>query len=260
MYTPNELRDMSFNKALIGGYDMGEVDRAMSSISEDYATLFKENTMLKKKLKLLADTVEDYRSVDEAMRKALITAQNMANEMVEEAEKKSRDMLEIATNEAKAKISSLTASVAAEEARLAKAKAQTADFIDSITKIFDVEREKFLTLKAEVAPSIPEPAAEEPISDTLEQIAKSLDEKLMEENERMASSASEEKIPEVVPVSEEKEVKEPSSDTISFENSIPTVDEMDKLEAEAAAKVPRRNRPVFENLRFGSDYDISEEK
>ena len=88
MFTPKELREIKFDKAVFGGYDVDDVDKAFASISEDYTTLFKENTVLKKKLKLLADTVEDYRSVDEAMRKALITAQNMANDMVAEAEKK----------------------------------------------------------------------------------------------------------------------------------------------------------------------------
>ena len=79
MFTPKELKEIKFDKAVFGGYDVEDVDKILASVTEDYATLFKENTMLKKKLKLLADTVEDYRSVDEAMRKALITAQNMAN-------------------------------------------------------------------------------------------------------------------------------------------------------------------------------------
>ena len=93
----------------------------MNSIISDYTALFKENTVLKNKLKLLADTVEEYRSVDEAMRKALITAQNMANEMVKEAEEKSKDMLEKARIKANAQLESLAA-VRQEQKRLREAK------------------------------------------------------------------------------------------------------------------------------------------
>lgn len=264
MYTPNEVREMRFSKAVFGGYDVGDVDRAFASVSDDYATLFKENTMLKKKLKLLADTVEDYRGVDEAMRKALITAQNMANEMVAEAEKKSRDMLETATNEAKGKISELTAAVAAEEARLERAKAQTAEFIDSITKIFDVEREKFLTLKEEVAPAPVVPAApisDNKLSDTVDEIAKSLEEKVRLEEEEAARRESirrAEEAAKAAEVSEEDGDMKVTEDTIPLDNKIPTEEEMDALEAEAA-KPQRRVKPVFENLKFGTDYDIDNE-
>ncbi len=263
MYTPNEVREISFGKAVFGGYDMGDVDRAFASVSEDYATLFKENTMLKKKLKLLADTVEDYRGVDEAMRKALITAQNMANEMVAEAEKKSRDMLETATNEAKAEISSLMAQVEAEKARLAKAKAETAEFIDNITKLFDTEREKFEAIKNDVVPEIEVPSetsvSETTMSDTVDEIARSLEEKVRLEEEEMAQNEEEvaPKETPAAPVEGDEDVKV-VSDTKSFETSAPTAEEMDALEA-AAEKPKRRERPVFENLKFGTDYNIKDE-
>lgn len=266
MYTPNEVREMRFNKAVFGGYDAGDVDRAFASVSDDYATLFKENTMLKKKLKLLADTVEDYRGVDEAMRKALVNAQNMANEMVAEAEKKSRDMLETATNEAKAKISELTAQVAAEEARLERAKAQTAEFMESIIKIFDVEREKFLTLKDEVKPAPVAPKDEKnTLSDTVDEIAKSLEEKVRLEEEEAARRESMRRAAEEAAKADEVQRDEDedmkvAEDTISLDNKIPTEAEMDALEAEAEVSKPqRRVKPVFENLKFGTDYDIENE-
>lgn len=259
MYTPNEVREISFGKAVFGGYDMSDVDRAFANIAEDYATLFKENAMLKKKLKLLADTVEDYRGVDEAMRKALITAQNMANEMIADAEKKSREMVETAAAEAKAQIGGLTAAVAAEEARLAKAKAETSEFIDNIMKIFDVEREKFAVLRTEVAPaevSLPDDSATT-MSDTVEEIARSLEEKVRLEEEEIARAPG--KTPEEAKEASGDDDVKVVSDTISFESAAPTEAEMDALEEEAEKKPRRRARPTFENLKFGTDYDIDDE-
>ncbi|MEG2570695.1 MAG: DivIVA domain-containing protein, partial [Clostridia bacterium] len=80
MMSPGELKDIQFDKAVFGGYDISAVDEVFAQVTADFTALFKENAVLKNKLKLLASTVEEYRGVDEAMRKALITAQNMANE------------------------------------------------------------------------------------------------------------------------------------------------------------------------------------
>lgn len=265
MFTPNELKEIKFDKAVFGGYDSEDVDKAFSALCEDYTTLFKENTMLKKKLKLLADTVEDYRSVDEAMRKALITAQNMANEMVAEAEKKSKEMLANASEDAKSRVRELTALVESEEKKLESARAATAEFIDTITAMFNAESEKFLALRAAVAPVVAEPSATETataveMGDTLDEISKSLEEKVRIEEEELARKAEAAK-------AEEKEADEEAddsdmkkvSDTISFEHSIPTEKEMAELEA-AAEKANRRRRVEFENLKFGTSYDIKSEE
>lgn len=268
MFTPNELKEISFDRAVFGGYDMGDVDKAFSAICEDYTTLFKENTTLKKKLKLLADTVEDYRSVDEAMRKALITAQNMANDMVAEAEKKSREMLANASDDAKARVRELTALVEAEEKKLLDARVATAEFIDNMTAMFAAEREKFLSLKEAVVPaaSAEETAASaQKMTDTLDEIAKSLDEKVKLEEEALASKAEQpqeasahEEAPEEKTTEDEDSDMKKVSDTISFESNIPTEEEMAALEA-AAEKPSRRRRVEFENLKFGTSYDIKSE-
>ncbi|MBQ8003502.1 MAG: DivIVA domain-containing protein [Oscillospiraceae bacterium] len=262
MFTPNELKEIKFDKAVFGGYDTEDVDKAFSALSEDYTTLFKENTVLKKKLKLLADTVEDYRSVDEAMRKALITAQNMANDMITDAEKKSREMLANASEDAKTRIRELTALVEAEEKKLYDARNKTAQFIDNITAMFAAETEKFLSVKNAVVPEVPpvpeKQESELKISDTLDEIALALDAKVKIEEEEIAGKAAAEIA--VSPAEEEDEDADMKkvSDTIPFESDIPTEEEMAALEA-AAEKPHRRHRVEFENLKFGTSYDIKSE-
>ncbi len=253
MYTPNELKDISFDKAVFGGYDMVEVDKFFKNVANDYTELFKENTMLKKKLKLLADTVEEYRSVDEAMRKALITAQNMANEMVAEAEKKCADMIANASGEAKKRAAELTLQVENEEKKLREAKSQTSAFMAKIAALYDEGREKLSKLAEETAPE--EAAAEEnaDMSDTLDEIAKSLEEKVAQEE----SAAAEEPAKE-----EPQETADDMGDTKDIgliQNEIPTEEEMEALEREA--EKPKKHRRVeFTELKFGRDYDISNDK
>ena len=266
MYTPNELRDIRFGKAVFGGYDTSDVDRIFAAVSDDYSALFKENMKLKKNMKTLADAVENYRKVDEAMRKALITAQDMATEMVAEAEVKSRDMLATASAEAKLKIRELSEQIAAEEKRLSDIRSEAAEFIDRIAALYQSERDKFESLKVAILPeekkeeeSAPE---SETMSDTIDQISKSIEEKMRAEEEEIIRKAREAAEAAQVPQAETSEEDEDADvkradDTIAFESKIPTEEEMDILEAAADKK--KHNRPEFPGLKFGKDYDIDDE-
>ena len=96
MYTPQEVSEKTFPKSsgLSSGYSMTAVDEFLDGLTEDYTALYKDNTTLKAKLKVLAEKVEEYRSTEEAMRQALLTAQKMAAKLVQDAqvEKAAQDL------------------------------------------------------------------------------------------------------------------------------------------------------------------------
>lgn len=95
MFTPQEVSEKVFPKASFGGggYNMASVDEFLDALTEDYTALFKENVTLKAKLKVLAEKVEEYRSTEEAMRQALLTAQKMAAKLVQEAQSEKEKIL-----------------------------------------------------------------------------------------------------------------------------------------------------------------------
>ena len=93
MMTPQEVSEHAFAKATFGGYNMAMVDEFLDALTVDYTTLYKENAALKSKMKVLVDKVEEYRSTEDAMRKALLTAQRMADNMVAEAENQKAELL-----------------------------------------------------------------------------------------------------------------------------------------------------------------------
>ena len=92
MLTPQEVSERAFQKASFGGYNMVQVDEFLDVLTGDYSTLYSENAVLKSKMKVLVDKVEEYRATEDAMRAALMTAQKMDNNIVKEAEEK-RDAL-----------------------------------------------------------------------------------------------------------------------------------------------------------------------
>ena len=85
MLTPQEVSAHSFTKAVMGGYNMAMVDEFLDELTDDYTALYKENTALKAKMKVLVDKVEEYRATEDSMRSALLAAQKMASSMVSEA-------------------------------------------------------------------------------------------------------------------------------------------------------------------------------
>lgn len=88
MYTPQEVSEKTFPKStgLSSGYSMTAVDEFLDGLTEDYTALYKDNTTLKAKLKMLAEKVEEYRATEDAMRSTLLAAQKMAAQMVADAQ------------------------------------------------------------------------------------------------------------------------------------------------------------------------------
>ena len=119
MMTPQEVANCTFAKAVMGGYNMASVDDFLDKLTEDYAALYKENAALKSKLKVVADKLEEYREVEDAMRSTLLTAQKMASSMVSEAEAKRDALIADAAGAAKRRLEEIQQELADQEQRLA---------------------------------------------------------------------------------------------------------------------------------------------
>ena len=88
-------------------YNMAMVDEFLDLLTEDYTALYNDNAILKNKLKVLSETVEEYRATDTAMRKTLLAAQQMAEAMVSDAEKKKNELVHDAEAAAQTRLNEL---------------------------------------------------------------------------------------------------------------------------------------------------------
>ena len=59
MLTPQEVSERAFPKASFGGYNMAQVDEFLDVLTEDYSALYSENAVLKSKMKVLVEKVEE---------------------------------------------------------------------------------------------------------------------------------------------------------------------------------------------------------
>ena len=224
MMTPQEVTSHVFAKATFGGYNMTMVDEFLDQLTEDYTALYNDNTILKNKLKVLSDSIEEYRATDVAMRKTLLAAQQMADSMVSDAEKKKTQLEQDATQEAQARKSKLEAEIAAEEFRLQQAQKATADYVMKLHALHQEELDYLSRLGQMVPPEMAQAA--------------------------MAQSI----VPEgpTTPVedltSEEEEVEEPTISQPLQQSQQPKNDPVDDLYLDATRR--------FDDLQFGKDYQI----
>ena len=122
MFTPQQIDQISFGKATFGGYNMDDVDSFLEPLCEDYVTLYKENALLKSKMRVLVGKLEEYRKNEAAMKDAVVNAQRTCDKMVREAEAKCAQMLSDANTTAQQNVQNTGALVAAEAARVQEAR------------------------------------------------------------------------------------------------------------------------------------------
>lgn len=96
MFTPQQLQQITFDKAVFGGYDMESVDEVLEPLMEDYEALYRENHTLKSKMRVLVEKLEEYRANEGSVKEALRSAQRTCDSMIRDAEKKCLDMLRTA--------------------------------------------------------------------------------------------------------------------------------------------------------------------
>ncbi len=132
MFTPQQIEQVCFTKATFGGYKMEEVDEFLEPLTEDYVTLYKENALLKSKMRVLVGKLEEYRKNEAAMKDAVVNAQKTCDKMVREAEAKCAQMLSEANAAAARNVQNADALAAAEEARVEEARRLASAKIDEL--------------------------------------------------------------------------------------------------------------------------------
>ena len=159
MFTPQQIDKISFGRATFGGYDMQQVDEFLEPFTEDYVTLYKENALLKSKMRVLVGKLEEYRKNEASMKDAVINAQKTCDKMVAEAEAKCAQMLQGASEQVAVAPQVSDAQVAAENARLEEARQVANAKINELQEQLRSCIQALDRIKENHAPASPAPVA-----------------------------------------------------------------------------------------------------
>ncbi len=154
MFTPQQLDEIAFDRVPFKGYDIDSVDEVLGQLIDDYTTLYKENALLKSKMRVLVEKLEEYRNGEASMRDAMAGAQKTCDQMVRDTEAKCAQMLNDANLAAAENAKNAVSLVAAENARVEEAKKAASERISEIqdqlkTVVQALERIKTANLPTE---------------------------------------------------------------------------------------------------------------
>lgn len=85
MITPSQIREKKISTVESGGYNKDEVNELLLDVIESYEAVYAENKELYRKMEILANRIEEYRADEDSIKSALINAQKMATQVVNEA-------------------------------------------------------------------------------------------------------------------------------------------------------------------------------
>lgn len=241
MLNPAEISGKQFEKAIFSGYHMGGVDEFLEVVTADYTALFKENGILKNKLKVLVEKIEEYRATEDAMRMALLTAQKTGEEILAAKEREGSELTEKIERDAESRKREIDNMLADERARLAAASEETARYVEASKHLLQKHLDFLSTLDS--VKRAPEPAPEPP---TREDIIQSATREIDSAVEKLFSDSAEAPAVEA-PAPEHKDEGEPTK-TFS-----PKAPETDEDEGE-----PTKIKDRFEDLQFGYNFKQSE--
>ena len=152
MFTPQQIEQISFGRATFGGYDMQDVDEFLEPLTEDYVTLYKENALLKSKMRVLVGKLEEYRANEDSMKEAIVNAQKTCDTMVKDTEAKCAQMLSDASVAAAENAKNADALIAAENDRVEQARKAASEKILSLEDELESCLELLAKIRLENAP------------------------------------------------------------------------------------------------------------
>ena len=256
MISPQELQNKKFEKAVFGGYDMAGIDEFLDVLIPDYTALYKENMSLKNKMKVLVDKIEEYRSVDEEMRKALYSAQVTARELIQKtqaesqqvldnARREAENILEAAHAEAEGRVAGMQQAIHEEEERLRQAREVSAAYSQTVIELL----QKSITAIQMIADSAPEAGSVVPPAAP----AAAAEEGEKPEKQDAVDPMLETRVFERVQAAQQ--AAEEALQASLGQKDAPTPTEQ-KQEAPSLEDTARFK---FENLKFGKDYQPDED-
>ncbi len=277
MMTLEEIKNVSFRKANIGGYRVEDVDDFIDKIEETFGAMAQESRTSRQKIQDLNAKLTECKSKEESIGQVLLNAQRQADSVVREAGQKAQIILEDAKNEAQELVFHAQEEIDGQKEAIETLKREVALFK---AKLLSVYREHLTLIDAlpdndeekEEQPSqqnlIPEqPQEPKTVIDEVPQVVVQPKAAVEPEKEEKPAQNNPAAVPDPVPVDLDKFADE----ILAEEESVPVQPKKPAVQ-ETPAYQPRHTVSLFdeddyesdfkpspsrfETLKFGDDYDL----
>lgn len=100
MITPLDIENKKFNKQMMNGYNVEEVDDFLDEILEDYGKNYKELAGITAKVEELNNSLNHYKNIESTLQNTLVMAQSTAEEVKNVAKQQSEQIISEAKKQA----------------------------------------------------------------------------------------------------------------------------------------------------------------
>ena len=90
--SPKDIKKTDFKK-IFRGYDPAEVDAFLETVSLRYERLYEDNASLNERVKTLTSDVEVYKENEHTLQRAIVKAQDLAEEVISSAKKRAENIV-----------------------------------------------------------------------------------------------------------------------------------------------------------------------
>ena len=150
MLSLNDITNVSFRKAGFSGYRTDDVDTFIDQVRDTVEELIQKNQALRdevakekeqtsqmqKKVEILAAKIEEYRSEEDEIKNALVSAQKLGDASIREARHKAEIILKDATLKAEHIVSGAEGQIQDQKQQLQNLKAQVSDFRSHLLDLY----------------------------------------------------------------------------------------------------------------------------
>lgn len=171
MLSLNDITNVSFRKAGFSGYKPEDVDDFIDQVKSSFEELMKANRsqreeidrveeekrQLQKKLEILAAKIEEYRSEEDEIKTALVSAQKLGDASIREARHKAEIILKDANLKAEHIVAGAEEQIQQQKQQMVDLKKQVSDFR---TQLLDLYRRHLTLIDALPTEKQEEPAAQ----------------------------------------------------------------------------------------------------
>ena len=122
MLTPLDIENKKFQKQMMNGYNVDEVDDFLDEITVDYEKLYKENTELRAEIEKSKSDLERYKNIEQTLQNTLVIAQKTADDIKSNAQDEADNIIK-------------------------NARAKMQDQVDEVTKDLETRKREFADTK-----------------------------------------------------------------------------------------------------------------
>ena len=108
MLTPLDIENKKFQKQMMNGYNVDEVDDFLDEITVDYEKLYKENSELRSEIDRSKGDLEKYRNIEQTLQNTLVMAQKAADDIKSNAQNEADNIIKSVRSKMQESVDELT--------------------------------------------------------------------------------------------------------------------------------------------------------